>query len=49
LAKERALLEAVQKFVCKVCCMNLNTDYDSMLGDLNIPTYIATKEVTIKG
>jgi len=38
LAKEKTLLEAVQKFVCKVCCTNWNMDYDSMLGHLNIPT-----------
>ena len=38
LAKERTLLEAVQKFVCKVCCKNQNMDYESMLGHLSIPT-----------
>jgi len=37
LAKERTLLEAVQKFACKVCCKNWNMDYESMLGHLNIP------------
>jgi len=38
LAKERTLLEAVQKFTCKVCCKSWNMDYESMLGHLNIPT-----------
>ena len=38
LAKEKALLEAVQKFACKVCCKNWNMDYESMLAHLNIPS-----------
>ena len=38
LAKEKALLEAVQKFACKVCCKNWNMDYESMLAYLNIPS-----------
>ena len=38
LAKEKALLEAVQKFACKVCCKNWNMDHESMLAHLNIPS-----------
>ena len=38
LAKEKTLLEAVQKFACKVCCKNWNMDYESMLVHLNIPS-----------
>ena len=38
LAKEKAFLEAVQKFACKVCCKNWNMDYESMLAHLNIPS-----------
>ena len=38
LAKEKALLEAVQKFACKACCKNWNMDYESMLAHLNIPS-----------
>ena len=37
LTKERSLLEDVQKFACKVCCINWHMDYDSMLTYLNIP------------
>ena len=37
-AKEKTLLEAVQKFACKVCCKNWNVDNENMLGHLNIPT-----------
>ena len=34
LAKEKTLLEAVQKFACKVSCKNWNMDYESMLQEL---------------
>ena len=38
LAKEKTLLEAVQKIACKVCCKNWNMDYESMLVHLNTPS-----------
>ena len=47
LKKDIQMLENVQKFALRICSKSWNSDYDTLLGTLNIPT-LSNRRETLK-
>ena len=48
LKKDIQMLENVQKFALRICSKSWNSDYDTLLGTINIPT-LSNRRETING